>query len=63
MESAAEGVETRPGVFDTIEMSNRVRFLLDEDRIPRSWYNLIADLPEPLAPVLPSRHRATHRSQ
>jgi tryptophan synthase beta chain len=28
------------------------KFLLDEDRIPRAWYNLQADLPKPLPPVL-----------
>src|SRR5215471_17296512 len=29
-----------------------VKFLLPEDRIPRAWCNLAADLPKPLAPVL-----------
>src|SRR5579871_2711849 len=29
-----------------------VKFLLPEDRIPRAWYNIAADLPKPLAPVL-----------
>lgn len=33
-------------------MSDTVKFLLDEDRIPRHWYNLAADLPSPLPPVL-----------
>ena len=28
------------------------KFLLDEDRIPRAWYNIVADLPNPPAPVL-----------
>ncbi|MFO7787667.1 MAG: TrpB-like pyridoxal phosphate-dependent enzyme [Halospina sp.] len=28
------------------------KFLLDESRIPTHWYNLQADLPEPLPPVL-----------
>jgi tryptophan synthase beta chain len=31
---------------------NQVKYLLDETRIPKSWYNIQADLPEPLAPVL-----------
>lgn len=35
-----------------------VKFLLPEDRIPRAWYNIAADLPQPLAPVL---HPATHK--
>jgi tryptophan synthase beta chain len=30
----------------------RTKFVLPEDRIPRAWYNLAADLPEPPAPVL-----------
>lgn len=29
-----------------------VKFLLHEDRIPRFWYNILADLPGPMAPVL-----------
>ncbi len=33
-------------------MSNTVKYVLDESRIPKSWYNIAADLPEPLAPVL-----------
>ena len=33
-------------------MTKRTKFLLDEDRIPRSWYNIVADLPVPPAPVL-----------
>ncbi|HEX4935151.1 MAG TPA: TrpB-like pyridoxal phosphate-dependent enzyme [Gemmatimonadaceae bacterium] len=33
-------------------MSDRVKYLLDESRIPTSWYNLMADLPSPPPPVL-----------
>ncbi len=33
-------------------MPERVKFLLDESRIPKYWYNLIADLPKPPPPVL-----------
>jgi len=29
-----------------------VKYLLSEDRIPRAWYNILADLPRPLSPVL-----------
>jgi len=32
--------------------TQRTRFLLDEDRIPRAWYNIAADLPQPAPPVL-----------
>jgi tryptophan synthase beta chain len=33
-------------------MSDQVKFLLGEEDLPRSWYNIISDLPEPPAPVL-----------
>jgi tryptophan synthase beta chain len=31
---------------------NPVQFNLPQDRIPRVWYNVLADLPEPMAPPL-----------
>jgi tryptophan synthase beta chain len=37
--------------------SDSTRFLLPEDRIPRAWYNIAADLPVPLSPPL---HPGTH---
>ncbi|HVA86067.1 MAG TPA: TrpB-like pyridoxal phosphate-dependent enzyme [Candidatus Saccharimonadales bacterium] len=33
-------------------MSDRTKFTLDEDQIPRAWYNIVADLPVAPAPVL-----------
>ncbi len=33
-------------------MSDSVKYVLDESRIPKTWYNLAADLPAPLPPVL-----------
>jgi tryptophan synthase beta chain len=33
-------------------MSDTVKYLLDENDIPKSWYNIAADLPEPPAAVL-----------
>src|SRR4051795_12092390 len=33
-------------------MGETVKYLLDESRIPRDWYNIVADLPEPPAPPL-----------
>ena len=33
-------------------MSDTVKYLLDESRIPKSWYNVMADLPSPPPPVL-----------
>ncbi len=32
--------------------TDRTKFILDEDRIPRAWYNIAADLPTPAPPVL-----------
>ncbi|MCC6222371.1 MAG: TrpB-like pyridoxal phosphate-dependent enzyme [Thermoleophilia bacterium] len=33
-------------------MSDTTKFLLDEERIPKAWYNIQADLAEPLPPVI-----------
>jgi tryptophan synthase beta chain len=33
-------------------MTETLKYLLGDDRIPRAWYNIVADLPEPPAPVL-----------
>jgi len=33
-------------------VSDQVKFVLDEKDIPKTWYNLTADLPKPLPPVL-----------
>ena len=33
-------------------MTDQIKFLLDENEIPKSWYNIAADLPDPPAPVL-----------
>src|SRR6187402_2946902 len=41
-----------------VSHSRRTKFLLDEDRIPRAWYNIAADLPVPPPPVL---HPGTHQ--
>jgi tryptophan synthase beta chain len=33
-------------------MTETIKYLLGDERIPRAWYNIVADLPEPPAPVL-----------
>ncbi|MGE3176340.1 MAG: TrpB-like pyridoxal phosphate-dependent enzyme [Vicinamibacterales bacterium] len=33
-------------------MSESIKYLLDESQLPRSWYNIVADLPAPPPPVL-----------
>ena len=33
-------------------MKDATKYLLDESRIPRAWYNILADLPSPPPPVL-----------
>jgi len=35
-----------------IAMKDSVKYLLPEDRIPKAWYNIAADLPSPLPPPL-----------
>ena len=40
-------------------MSDIRKYVLEEGRIPRSWYNIAADLPTPLPPVL---HPATGKA-
>ena len=39
-------------------MSDKIKYLLEEDQMPRTWYNISADLPKPLAPPL---HPGTHK--
>ena len=33
-------------------MTDKTKFILDEEKIPKHWYNIAADLPAPLAPVI-----------
>src|SRR5262249_56756608 len=33
-------------------VGDQLKFVLDETHIPKTWYNLTADLPKPLPPVL-----------
>jgi tryptophan synthase beta chain len=56
-ESALIATETvaphrKPEPEDRIPMSTPTKYLLDESRLPRFWYNIQADLPKPLPPVL-----------
>ena len=39
-------------------MSDQIKYVLDESRIPKFWYNIAADLPKPPPPVL---HPGTHQ--
>jgi tryptophan synthase beta chain len=39
-------------------MSDTIKYILDEGQIPRTWYNIAADLPKPLPAVL---HPGTHQ--
>ncbi|MFP1680565.1 TrpB-like pyridoxal phosphate-dependent enzyme [Alloalcanivorax sp. C16-2] len=39
-------------------MAESTKYLLSEERMPRDWYNIMADFPTPMAPVL---HPATHQ--
>ena len=33
-------------------MSDTIKYFLEESKMPKSWYNIAADLPKPLDPVL-----------
>ncbi len=33
-------------------MSDKIKFFLEESKMPKTWYNIAADLPKPLSPVL-----------
>jgi tryptophan synthase beta chain len=39
-------------------MSHPIKYVLDESRLPKAWYNIVADLPTPPPPVL---HPGTHQ--
>ncbi len=39
-------------------MSDSIKYVLDESRLPKTWYNIVADLPTPPAAVL---HPGTHK--
>ena len=39
-------------------MTDTIKYLLEENKIPKTWYNISADLPKPLAPPL---HPGTHK--
>ncbi len=51
-------VETIISTYGAMEenMSQETKFLLSEKEMPRQWYNIMADLPKPMPPVL---HPAT----
>ena len=42
-------------------MSDQVKFVLDESRIPEAWYNIAADLPGAAAAGAAPRHRPAGR--
>ena len=37
-------------------MNDTVKYVLDEARIPKAWYNIAADLPTPPAPEIGRAH-------
>ncbi|MDP3983894.1 MAG: TrpB-like pyridoxal-phosphate dependent enzyme, partial [Acidimicrobiia bacterium] len=39
-------------------MASKIKAILDESEMPQAWYNIQADLPKPLPPVL---HPGTHQ--
>ena len=47
-----DGPTPFPGRARGSMMSDKVKYLLDESRIPKAWYNIVADLPVPPPPPL-----------
>ena len=43
-------------------MSETVKYLFEESRLPKQWYNLVADLPRPPPGAAP-RHAAAGRAR
>tara|TARA_Y100000590_G_scaffold20405_1_gene23811 strand:- start:30 stop:1391 length:1362 start_codon:yes stop_codon:yes gene_type:complete len=39
-------------------MADKIKYLLEESKLPKTWYNISADLPKPLSPPL---HPGTHK--
>ena len=39
-------------------MADTIKYLLEESKLPKTWYNISADLPKPLSPPL---HPGTHK--
>src|SRR5262252_9361963 len=46
------GQSLRPASRGEITMSDTIKYVLDEQRLPKSWYNIAADLPAPPPPPL-----------
>ena len=44
-------------------MTRRTKFVLDEDRIPRAWYNIAADLPVAAVAVPPPGDRSSRSAR
>ena len=42
-------------------MDKRTKFVLDEEEMPAQWYNILADLPEPLPPPIWRERLVGHR--
>ena len=37
-------------------MSDQIKFFLEENKMPKTWYNIAADLPKPLVACASSRY-------
>jgi len=47
-----DGYDPEKPIIQGKTMSESTKYLLPEDRIPRAWYNIAADLPQPAPPPL-----------
>src|SRR5580704_6749890 len=54
--AAASTALFRPTLFRARQtekaMSDTVKYMIEESRLPKAWYNIVADLPRPPDPVL-----------
>ena len=38
-------------------MTDSIKYILEENKLPKTWYNINADLPSPPPPPLTSRYK------
>ena len=50
--ASSDGRGAGPASGGEERLSEQTKTIMGEDRIPRAWYNIVADLPSPPPPVL-----------
>ena len=44
-------------------MSDQIKYFLEENKMPKTWYNIAADLPKPMEPPLHPESGRDNRRQ